>query len=321
VSCEETNSKVNIIQPIDPLYLSFIFNRMLISQSLRLLRPEFVKTVKFSDFSTTLNENIQGPSFHKRPLPNNLIALSSKEGKEMFREAFEEGTLESYFPLAEQFITQSDPSYCSLSTLAMVLNALNFDPKKIWKGSWRWFSEEMLHCESTSVCGHSEEKIKKLGMDFHEFESLASCRGVKIKAFRACPLSTTKCSSYKYQEFHDLVNKISRNDKNDIFLVVNFSRKQLGQTGDGHYSPIGAFHMKKGYVLVLDVARFKYPPYWVKIQDMWDAMAVNDKATNQPRGYFLISSTEKFSILDESETQLPSQKLSDCKLIRSFVLD
>lgn len=44
------------------------------------------------------------------------------------------GTLHSYFPLAEQFVTQSEPSFCSLSSLSMVLNALNFDPKKIWKG-------------------------------------------------------------------------------------------------------------------------------------------------------------------------------------------
>jgi len=47
-----------------------------------------------------------------------------------------DGTLHSYFPLAEQFVTQSEPSFCSLSSLSMVLNALNFDPKKIWKGSY-----------------------------------------------------------------------------------------------------------------------------------------------------------------------------------------
>jgi hypothetical protein len=26
----------------------------------------------------------------------------------------------------------------------MILNALGLDPNRIWKGSWRWFSEEML---------------------------------------------------------------------------------------------------------------------------------------------------------------------------------
>jgi len=73
-------------------------------------------------------------SFHKRPLPSSLVSMSSKQGKLIFQEALMAGTLHSYFPLAEQFVTQSEPSFCSLSSLSMVLNALNFDPKKIWKG-------------------------------------------------------------------------------------------------------------------------------------------------------------------------------------------
>jgi hypothetical protein len=28
----------------------------------------------------------------------------------------------------------------------MVLNALAIDPQRIWKGPWRWFSEELLDC-------------------------------------------------------------------------------------------------------------------------------------------------------------------------------
>eukprot|EP01031_Cornospumella_fuschlensis_P036132 gene36132-43818_t len=124
------------------------------------------------------------PSFHKRPLPSDLIALSSKEGKKLFREALAAGDMECYFPLAEQFITQSDPSFCSLSTLAMVMNALNFDLKRVWKGSWRWVTEEMLQCQSQSVCGHSIAKVQQSGLSFNEFESLARCHGVKISAQR-----------------------------------------------------------------------------------------------------------------------------------------
>ena len=40
-------------------------------------------------------------------------------------------------------------------------------------------------------------------------------------------------------------------------VVVSYSRKQLGQTGDGHYSPIGGYHRASDQVLILDVARFK----------------------------------------------------------------
>jgi glutathione gamma-glutamylcysteinyltransferase len=105
-------------------------------------------------------------SFHKRVLPSSLIALNSTEGKKVFIEALEEGNMESYFPLAEQFMTQSEPAYCAVTSLAMVMNALNHDPQRVWKGVWRWVSDEMLQCETKGECGHSLEKVKKEGMNF-----------------------------------------------------------------------------------------------------------------------------------------------------------
>lgn len=69
-------------------------------------------------------------SLYRRPLPPPAIAFSSKEGRQLFQEAMLEGTAESFFPLMEQFHTQSEPAFCGLSSLAMVLNALQIDPGK-----------------------------------------------------------------------------------------------------------------------------------------------------------------------------------------------
>lgn len=33
-----------------------------------------------------------------------------------------------------------------ICSLAMVLNTLQIDPRRAWKGPWRWFHEEMLDC-------------------------------------------------------------------------------------------------------------------------------------------------------------------------------
>ncbi len=49
-------------------------------------------------------------TFYKRPLPQHLVAFSSKEGKTIFREALDAGFMESYFALAEQYSTQSEPA-------------------------------------------------------------------------------------------------------------------------------------------------------------------------------------------------------------------
>mmetsp|Transcript_42030 Transcript_42030/g.164632 ORF Transcript_42030/g.164632 Transcript_42030/m.164632 type:complete len:104 (+) Transcript_42030:200-511(+) len=70
-------------------------------------------------------------SFYRRPLPSSLVAFSSAEGRRRFNEAVCDGTAESFFPLVEQFQTQSEPAYCGLTSLSVVLNALAIDPQRV----------------------------------------------------------------------------------------------------------------------------------------------------------------------------------------------
>ena len=189
----------------------------------------------------------------------------------------------------------------------MVLNALNYDPGKIWKGPWRWISEETLQCEFPHVCGHSLERVKDFGMNFSEFESLARCHGVRIHSYRASDDEKEAATDQgvavsgndrKEQQqgvarFRDAVASSTSSSLADQFVVVNFSRKVLGQTGGGHFSPIGGFHAAKDLVLVMDVARFKYPPYWVPLVDLWKAMTQVDDLTGETRGYFVIEQQQQ----------------------------
>ena len=71
--------------------------------------------------------SVKGPKreFYRRILPETCTAFSSEEGKRLFKESLLSGYANIYFPLAEQFCTQSEPAYCGLSTLVMVLNALS----------------------------------------------------------------------------------------------------------------------------------------------------------------------------------------------------
>lgn len=63
----------------------------------------------------------------------------------------------------------------------------------------------------------------------------------------------------------------------------------LNQTGIGHFSPVGGYHSPSDKVLILDVARFKYPPHWVDLETLFRAMQSIDAETNKPRGYMLMS--------------------------------
>ena len=89
-------------------------------------------------------------------------------------------------------------------------------------------------------------------------------------------------------------------NSNDV-LVVNYSRKALGQKGWGHFSPIAAYHRESDRVLILDVGAHKYTPSWVKLDALWKAMDTPDSDSGKNRGYVIISKTPESH--DEHESQ------------------
>ncbi|KAA8543396.1 hypothetical protein F0562_021109 [Nyssa sinensis] len=147
------------------------------------------------------------------------------------------------------------------------------DPGRKWKGPWRWFDESMLDC-----C-EPLEKVKAKGISFGKVICLAHCAGAKVRAFR------TNQSSI--DDFRKYVMACSTSD--DCHVISSYHRGTLKQTGTGHFSPIGGYHAGKDMALILDVARFKYPPHWVPLRLLWEAMDTVDEATGFQRGFMLIS--------------------------------
>ncbi|KAM7527324.1 hypothetical protein LguiB_030734 [Lonicera macranthoides] len=181
--------------------------------------------------------------------------------------------MEGFFKLISYFQTQSEPAYCGLASLAMVLNALAIDPGRKWKGPWRWFDESMLDC-----C-EPLEKVKAKGISFGKVVCLAHCAGAKVKAFRS--------NQSTIDDFRKYVMACSTND--DCHVISSYNRGTFKQTGAGHFSPIGGYHAGRDMALILDVARFKYPPHWVPLPLLWEAMNTTDGASGLHRGFMLIS--------------------------------
>jgi phytochelatin synthase len=209
-----------------------------------------------------------------RLLPADLPALDSAVGRELFGEALLHGTLQGYFKLAQQFHTQSDPAFCGLGSLVCALNALQIDPRRKWKGVWRWFSEELLDC-----C-KSLDEIRRLGLTLDEVACLATCSTASVSVHRP-PLADVST-------FREHLRAATTTEEGPV-LIVNYSRRAVGQSGDGHFSPIGALHAATDRVLVLDTARFKYPPHWIPVELLFSAMAQEDPATGQARGWLLLN--------------------------------
>jgi len=222
-------------------------------------------------------------SFYQRSLPEAQVAFHSAAGRQLFREAMLAGHMENFFFLAEQFNTQDEPTFCGLSTLAMVLNSLRIDPMRTWKGSWRWFNEENLGC-----CTGPKE-VREHGLTFDMFKCLANCNGASVTAHRAPTRVEGHQSLAAFTGLFRRAVKATCQSQDREFLVICYSRQSLGQTGTGHFSPIGGYHEESDSVLIMDVARFKYPPHWAPLTDVVEGMLSIDPDMGRPRGYLHLS--------------------------------
>ncbi|KAJ1994095.1 hypothetical protein GGI25_000868 [Coemansia spiralis] len=242
------------------------------------MEPQFLNS---KDATTAAVSPVPGTSFHGRTLPSSLASFTSAEGRKLFKESLNSGYAEGYFNLAGNFTVQSEPAYCGPSSLAMVLNALEVDPGRTWKGVWRWYSDELLESCRT------ESELKANGITFDQFLCLAGSHAqVVVKRGEAATR----------EEFLRDIKYVTQRD--DVYMVLSFSRSALGQTGDGHFSPIGAYHPGSNQALVLDTARYKYPPWFGDVDKLYDSLQPADRETGLPRGYFLIS--RKNAQLDSS---------------------
>jgi hypothetical protein len=95
-------------------------------------------------------------------------------------------------------------------------------------------------------------------------------------------------SSYSEEDLRRDVQQAAVQE-NGVVLVVSYDRGSVGQTGSGHFSPIGGYLASKDMVLVMDVARFKYPPHWMRLSELYCAMLPLDPVTNKSRGWHLLT--------------------------------
>ena len=98
------------------------------------------------------------------------------------------------------------------------------------------------------------------------FACLARCQGVQLKLSYA---DSTTIDDFRRGVREACCRQVEEDER---FIVVSFSRSVVGQSGSGHFSPLAAYDTQSDSVLILDTARFKYPPHWVKLELLWAAM-------------------------------------------------
>ena len=60
------------------------------------------------------------------------------------------------------------------------------------------------------------------------------------------------------------------------YVIVNVYRSKMHEHKGGHMSPLAAYDKRTDRFLFMDVSRYKYPPVWVKTQDLWNVMNTKD---------------------------------------------
>ena len=116
------------------------------------------------------------------------------------------------------------------------------------------------------------------GMSLDELAALVQSHNRTVETYHA--------SSTTLEQFRTQAKANLKHDKD--FIIVNYDRSQIGQTGEGHISPIAAYSEKMDKFLVMDVSTYKYPPVWVSAPTLWAAMNTSDVVTNKTRGYLIV---------------------------------
>jgi hypothetical protein len=209
-------------------------------------------------------------------VPQNLINLNSTEGEKLLMES---KALQDYFPLTIQFVTQKNQAYCGVASSIMVLNAIAIPaPEAPEYAPYRLFTQDNFFNTQTQKVVTSEV-VSRRGMTLDQLGKLLESYPVKAEVHHAGDLTL--------EEFRTLVVKNLQEPKN--FVLVNYLRKAIGQETGGHISPLAAYNQKTDRFLILDVSRYKYPPVWVKAEELWKAMATVDSDSGKTRGFVLVS--------------------------------
>jgi hypothetical protein len=153
--------------------------------------------------------------------------------------------------LADSFRSQIYRSFCGPASIATVLRAYG-----------------VTTADQTTI-------FPSLGIKFNAFTS-----GMSLAELAALGQSTGLRSEIVYadqlalEEFRErLKSNLAREGD---FVLVNYDRRVLQQSGAGHISPVGAYDEARDSFLVLDQAGYKYPFTWVPTTLLYQAIHTRD---------------------------------------------
>ena len=228
------------------------------------------------------------------PLPSRLISLLSPKGQRLLDGCT---VCRNYPAIAASFTTQLTQAFCGVASSITVLNA-SAAPKPLTDPykPYPYFTQ----CNVFNAKARSRldlDTVSNEGLTLAQAAFLLNAQtGVRATCFHAgradrpaIHQDVPECDvAHSAAQFRRTARHVLGRPQR--YLLVNFSRATLSDddTGGGHFSPLAAYNGRTDDLLVLDVARYKFPPFWVDTDLLWRAMATTDTSSGRHRGYILV---------------------------------
>ena len=205
-----------------------------------------------------------------------LIYLTHPEGQKLF------GTSQyraSYFAVASYLETEHVQTFCGPASIAAVMNSLDVErpkPRRLYPYGL-FTQDEVFTPENQRV--KSYDAVERAGLTLEEARRFMENLGVRAVTHHGDSFD----AAWLRQAIMSALGDPGRR------MIVNYWRQSVGQEGGGHFSPVGAYDEASDRVLVLDVAKYKYPPAWVPLVALHEAMKTIDATSRQARGLVVIT--------------------------------
>ncbi len=209
------------------------------------------------------------PSVDRQPLPNGIISLDSAAGAQLLAGSRFNA---DYDGLSRFFESQSRAAYCGVASSVVVLNALHARP----------LLTQATFFDDATVRVRGPLRVTLGGMTLAQLGQLL--RAHRVRA------TVTYASDVDVSAFRAIVRQNLQTA--DDYVLVNYERAVLGQGASGHISPLAAYDAQTDRTLILDVAAYRYPPVWVALQDLWNAMNTIDGTSGRTRGFVAVRGTK-----------------------------
>jgi len=211
------------------------------------------------------------------PLAPDLIAFNSSAGAELLLES---QAKQDYWNLSIQFVTQINQAYCGVASIVMVLNSMGIAAPEVPQyAPYHVFTQENFFDNPAVRQVLAPEVVARQGMTLDQLGQLLNSHPVNVQVYHGGDVTLA--------EFRRLIAE--NLDQQGNFVIVNYLRSSIGQERGGHISPIAAYSAQSDRFLILDVARYKYPPVWVTAVDLWQATATVDTSVGKTRGFILVN--------------------------------